>query len=82
MQHFTYSIFRQAPKISLQILNVEVLVEAAAVISVNIEGNNSDAIAFFKPGIAKQDTLPWKFIQMCSKGELILVQSGLSSVTS
>lgn len=82
VQHFTNSIFRQAPNISLQILSVEVLVEVAAFISIYIEGSNSDAIAISKPGIAQRDTSPWKFIKMCSRGELILVQSGLSSVRS
>lgn len=58
MQRFTYSIFRQAPNISLQILSVEVLIEVAAFISVYIKGNNSDVIVIAKPGTAKRDTLP------------------------
>lgn len=70
MQHFSAGTFRQAPKFSLWILNVELLVWAAACIGVYIRSNYSDVIIIPKPGIAKLNNL--LLFQTCSKEELVL----------
>lgn len=81
-QHFSYSRFRETRKLSLQILNVEVLVWGAARISVYIKSNYSDVIIIPKPGIAKLNNLLLNLMQMCSKVELIPEQPDLSSLVT
>lgn len=81
-QHFSYSMFREAPNFSLQILNVEVLIWVVACINVYVKSNYSDIIIISKPSIAKLNNLLLNLIQMCSKVELIPEEPDVTSVVT